>query len=178
MAKPLGDLFKMSKSKANWRLSGKKIAWPQTKAQAQLGWAFEERPGGWVIASRVDANGQVQRIRFSALESGKNLGALIGGQLWHGELQTKRRGGSGAGSGDSDLTAQFPGKVRKLLVANGEAVSEGQGLILVEAMKMEFSVKAPAAGTVRRVLVEEGQQVSPGQLFVEFLPSDATPDSN
>ncbi len=164
----------MSQTKLTWRMSGKKIAWPDSKGTAAQIWKFENRPGGWVIASRELPSGKVERVRFSAVDSGKNFGALISGKLWHGELQAKRRGGAGAGAADSDLTAQFPGKVRKVLVQDGTTVVQGQPLLLVEAMKMEFSIKAPSDGVLKKVLVEEGQQITPGQLFVEFVPS-ATP---
>ena len=60
----------------------------------------------------------------------------------------EQRGGAG-GEEHADLVAQFPGKVRKVLVAEGAQVAEGEPLVLVEAMKMEFAVKAPRAAAWR-----------------------------
>jgi biotin carboxyl carrier protein len=53
----------------------------------------------------------------------------------------------------------MPGKVVKLLVAEGQEVQAGDVLVILEAMKMEHSVKAPESGMVEKVLVSEGEQV-------------------
>jgi biotin carboxyl carrier protein len=102
------------------------------------------------------------------------FGVAIAGRLLQGQLDSEgRKSDTGAGGGDSDLVAQFPGKVRKILVADGARVNEGDSLLLVEAMKMEFAVKAGAAGIVKKVLVKEGQQLSPGDRFLDFEESKA-----
>ena len=70
-------------------------------------------------------------------------------------------------AGGGSLTAQMPGQVMEVYVAEGDAVEEGQPLLLLEAMKMEMRVVAPVAGTVARLLVEQGQAVDRGQQLVE-----------
>jgi biotin carboxyl carrier protein len=80
-----------------------------------------------------------------------------------------RRGGAAAGAhgqGPQRLTAPMPGKVVRLLVAPGDEVQARQGLVVVEAMKMENELKAARAGRVRDVLVAEGQSVEAGVLLV------------
>jgi biotin carboxyl carrier protein len=57
------------------------------------------------------------------------------------------------------LTAPMPGKVVRVLVKQGQAVEEGQGLVVVEAMKMENELKSPKAGTVTEVFAREGLAV-------------------
>jgi biotin carboxyl carrier protein len=57
------------------------------------------------------------------------------------------------------ITAPMPGKVVKILVKLGDAVSEGQGLVVVEAMKMENELKSPKAGRVVELLAQEGAAV-------------------
>ena len=53
-------------------------------------------------------------------------------------------------------------------VAAGDSVQAGQGLIVMEAMKMENELRAAASGTVKNVLVEPGKAVEKGTLLIEF----------
>ena len=64
------------------------------------------------------------------------------------------------------LHAPMPGKVIRVLVDEGDAVEEGQALVVLEAMKMEHSLRAPDEGTVRAVRAYEGEQVEAGQVLV------------
>jgi 3-methylcrotonyl-CoA carboxylase alpha subunit/acetyl-CoA/propionyl-CoA carboxylase biotin carboxyl carrier protein len=72
----------------------------------------------------------------------------------------------------------MPGTVLELRVAEGDAVAEGQVLGMMEAMKMELSLKAPFAGTVTAVEVDAGHQVALGAtLFVVSTgPTDEDAD--
>jgi biotin carboxyl carrier protein len=154
------------KSKESFRISGKKVALPAPSAE---GWSFETRPGGWVVAvKRNSAGAESERRRFFLHESKGKLGFSVDGSLFFGSVQTEARGGGSSGGSEADLQAQFPGKVRKILVASGAKVEEGTPLLLLEAMKMEFSVKAPYAGVVDRIHVKEGQQLSPGDRFLDL----------
>jgi len=63
------------------------------------------------------------------------------------------------------ITAPMPGRVVKVLTAEGTAVTRGDGIIVLEAMKMENELKAPRDGIVASVLVEEGQGVEGGALL-------------
>ena len=77
-------------------------------------------------------------------------------------------GETGASAGPHQLTAPMPGLVVKVEVAAGDRVEPGQGLIIVEAMKMENELLAESAGRVEKVLVEAGQTVEKGDLLVEL----------
>ena len=82
-----------------------------------------------------------------------------------------RRGGAGAslgGAGEKEVCSMMPGKVVELLVQTGDAVEKDQGVIIIEAMKMENEIRAPVAGTVKAVHVEVGQAVESGELLVEL----------
>jgi biotin carboxyl carrier protein len=72
--------------------------------------------------------------------------------------------GSGAGpvAGPAAIIAPMPGRVVKLLVNAGDPVAVRQGVIVVEAMKMENELRAPKAGTVRELRVAEGALVEAG----------------
>jgi 3-methylcrotonyl-CoA carboxylase alpha subunit len=143
----------------SFRVSGSRHELPQAAA-----WKLTPRPGGWILAE----DGQGRRVRFMISESAGSLGIAIAGRILHGRIEAASRQEAGGGSGDTDLVAQFPGKVRKLLVQEGSIVKEGEVLLLVEAMKMEFSVKAGSAGRVARIHVKEGQQLSPGDRFLDL----------
>ncbi len=147
-----------------FRVNGKKLEVP---APAE-GWTFETRPGGWTVATRARPDGSAERKRVFIHESKGRLSFSIDGMLYHGGLDVKSRASGTAGGSDQDLIAQFPGKVRKILVAEGEQVAEGTPLVLLEAMKMEFSVKAPFAGKIEKILVREGQQLVPGDRFLDL----------
>jgi geranyl-CoA carboxylase alpha subunit len=75
--------------------------------------------------------------------------------------------GSG-GAADTELRAPMNGKVVTVLVSEGNAVTKGQRLVVVEAMKMQHELTAGAAGTVLRVVVRPGDQVATRQLLVEL----------
>jgi acyl-CoA carboxylase subunit alpha len=62
----------------------------------------------------------------------------------------------------------MPGQVLRILVAKGQAVKPGDGLIVLEAMKMEQTIKATIQGVVRAVLVKPAEVVAPGQMLVEI----------
>src|SRR6185436_3086463 len=84
----------------------------------------------------------------------------VGADVLEVDLQDAARGvsaGAHKASGASKLTAPMPGKVVRLLVTPGQAVAAGEGLVVMEAMKMENELKAVRAGTVREVRVKEGQ---------------------
>ncbi len=65
--------------------------------------------------------------------------------------------------------APMPGQVLKVLVSPGQQVTEGDGLIILEAMKMEQIIKATTAGIIEAVLVKEGEIVMPGEALVQIV---------
>lgn len=80
-------------------------------------------------------------------------------------------GGSAGGQSAGELRASMPGKVVKVLCKPGDGIKAGQGLLVIEAMKMENELRAVAAGKVTEVLVREGQAVEGGQLLVSLVPA-------
>jgi biotin carboxyl carrier protein len=71
-------------------------------------------------------------------------------------------------SGPAPLVAPMPGLIVRVNVADGDVVQAGQGLVVMEAMKMENELRSPAAGTVKRVLVQPGTAVEKGAMLVEL----------
>jgi biotin carboxyl carrier protein len=79
------------------------------------------------------------------------------------------RGGRGTlfgAEGKQKVTAPMPGKVVRVLVSAGDTVEANQGLVVVEAMKMQNEIRAPKAGTIERIFISEGQAVAAGEALV------------
>jgi biotin carboxyl carrier protein len=66
------------------------------------------------------------------------------------------------------VKAPMPGRISKLLVHEGELIEAGQGVCILEAMKMENEIKTPVTGIVKAVRVQEGQAVEKNVLLVEI----------
>ena len=75
---------------------------------------------------------------------------------------------AGAAGGSEQITAYMPGRVVRILVEEGEEVEAGQGVLVLEAMKMENEIQAEHGGTVEKILVEEGQAVEGGDVLFEI----------
>jgi biotin carboxyl carrier protein len=71
-------------------------------------------------------------------------------------------------SGKGSCRAEMPGKIVRILKANGESVGAGEGIVVVEAMKMQNEILSPVAGTVVNCQVREGQTVDTGDLLFEI----------
>jgi acetyl-CoA carboxylase biotin carboxyl carrier protein len=66
----------------------------------------------------------------------------------------------------TDVCAHITGTVWKIEVKEGDVVTEGQTCVILESMKMEMPVEAPANGTVSKIACKEGEAVSEGQVLV------------
>jgi biotin carboxyl carrier protein len=76
--------------------------------------------------------------------------------------------GGSSGVGDTEVRSLMPGKIVEVLVSVGDEVGQDQGVLIMEAMKMENEVRASTAGTVTAILVAEGQAVEAGELLLEL----------
>ena len=81
-------------------------------------------------------------------------------RAWRG-----RRHGAMEAEGRQQVCAPMPGKIVRVLVSAGDAVEVGQGLLVVEAMKMQNEICSPKSGRVDKVLVKEGQAVNAGDIL-------------
>jgi len=77
-----------------------------------------------------------------------------------------RRAAAGASAGPCNLVAPMPGKVVRLLKAEGAQVEAGEGVVVVEAMKMQNEIRSPRKGVVKKILVAAGAAVSAGETLV------------
>lgn len=81
-------------------------------------------------------------------------------RAWQG-----RRHGAMEAEGRQQIVAAMPGKVVRVLVNAGDEVEAGQGLVVVEAMKMQNEIRSPKKGKVERFQVKEGQAVNAGEVL-------------
>lgn len=128
------------------------------------------------LAARLGTNGRLdmelagRRLRAYVARSGQRRYVSLGGATWTlqpPDPQRVRRSERGEGGGS--LTAGMPGRVLDVLVSEGATVQKGDTLVLLEAMKMELRIQAPADGQVSRVLCAAGQVVERGQVLVEMV---------
>ena len=106
------------------------------------------------------------------IESGaQGYYAAVNGRRYSIQVRDPRRlsrgGGSLAVTGRQKVTSPMPGKVVRVLVQEGDEVTAGQGLVVVEAMKMQNEIRSPKAGRVVAVMVKEGAAVGGGEALVE-----------
>jgi len=97
---------------------------------------------------------------------------LVDGRTYRIQLVDERRmriGGTQSGvelEGRQLVSVPMPGKIIAILVAEGDSVEKGQGLVIVEAMKMENEVRSPIAGEIKEIKVKPGDTVDGGAVLV------------
>ena len=108
-------------------------------------------------------DGRVYDVEFD--DVGEEVQVLVRGDVFYVDVADERALRLRAGAitlkveGRVTLTAPMPGKVVRVLVKPGDSVQEGQGLVVVEAMKMENELKSPKTGTITEVFAREGSPV-------------------
>lgn len=108
-----------------------------------------------------------RRHRVATARTGDRTFVWCDGQTFEFEAGGSRRAAAGLDH-HGGLTSPMPGRVRRVLVSEGASVERGQALLVLEAMKMEHSIRAPKDGTVLRVCVAEGDLVDSGVELVEL----------
>ena len=119
--------------------------------------------GPYVRSLRLQDGTQVPLVHH---REGNTHQVTLDGSTVHVEiidpLAAKRRRREDEIGSSGVVKALMPGRVVRVLVAQGDAVRKGQGLVILEAMKMENEIIAPADGTVDELFVEPGQTVEAG----------------
>ena len=124
---------------------------------------------------RADAErGQLELLmdgeRVTAYVSSDNAKrwVTINGQTVVVTKSSSAKRGSGRHDHSGELTAPMPGQVRTVNVREGDVVTKGQTLMVLEAMKMEIRIQAPMNGMVTKLSVKQGQAVEKEQVLVEL----------
>ncbi len=123
---------------------------------------------------KFDVEIKGQRMQGAVAQTGQTIWYSLNGEVW--TVDTAARTGRGAprgGLADANIiVAPMPGKIIKVLVEGKARVTAGQTLVVMEAMKMEYTLKASAEGVVEEVNCSAGEQVALGTTLVK-LKSDA-----
>lgn len=101
-----------------------------------------------------------------SVADGDTRWVFLDGEVY--EFEVQREGRRKASPHHSSLSAPMPGTVIRINVVAGAVVKRGDTLIVLEAMKMELPVRAPADGIVKTVSCREGELVQPGAALVEL----------
>jgi len=113
---------------------------------------------------------------YLAEANGKKYVSIAGEQFLIEEAESEASAVSGADATAVDeapvAASPMPGKVVKILVKLGDKVEKGQGLVIVEAMKMENEIKSPVKGVVDKVNFKAGDLVDAAQPIIEIKPED------
>jgi len=140
-------------------------------AETEAGWAcrFDGRDIPLDVA-RIAPNrlSVLVKGRSYDVSRGANGSIAVGERSYEVEIRDPkswrgRRQASAGTSGPQKLTASMPGKVVRVLTQKGTKILVGQGVLVIEAMKMQNEVRSPREGIVTAVLVQEGTSVNAGQ---------------
>ena len=120
---------------------------------------------------KVTVNGTVYDVDVEVEEEKRpSLGAiLVGSASAYGVTPSAAKAPA---TSSNALTANLAGTVVKVLVQEGQKVTSGETLLVLEAMKMETEVTAPKDGTVAHVAVSVGDAVQSGQVLVEWAEEE------
>ena len=117
-------------------------------------------------------NGKTYTIALK--KEGKAIEIFYKGETFIFEVpSTRDKSALENASGIDKIVAPMPGRVVKVLKASGEKVSEGEGVIIVEAMKMESELKSAIDGTVTEVSAKDGDTVDLGAHLITVVADDA-----
>lgn len=111
-------------------------------------------------------NGQSRSI--GVLKKGKKIQVFLDGDLYELEAVSEReqRKTHHTASGVQEIKSPMPSRVVKVLKAEGDDVGMDEGLVVVEAMKMESELKSPIEGKVKNIMVKEGDAVEAGTVLL------------
>ena len=143
-----------SGERARWTIDGSELDVDAVEVSPGI---YSILIGGKSLEARVEAKGDSQlRVTVASREY---EATIRNSRKW------KRDRAAGAeAEGRQQVTTPMPGKIVLVLMKTGDAVDAGQGIVVVEAMKMQNEIRSPKSGTVERLLVVAGQTVNAGEV--------------
>jgi 3-methylcrotonyl-CoA carboxylase alpha subunit len=119
---------------------------------------------------RLTAQLEDATVEGSVVRLGSRIEVFLPGRHHILEMHDPLRQELAVESRTGDLEAPMPGKIIAILVGTGDRVDKDAPLLILEAMKMEHTIKAPAAGRIARIRCSVGEQVTEGAELIEFEP--------
>jgi 3-methylcrotonyl-CoA carboxylase alpha subunit len=116
-----------------------------------------------------------RRIRITGARTRNSIVVTAGPASFEFTPIEGRVGNARHGLAAPEVTAPMPGKILKVLVAEGDRVEHGQALAVLEAMKMETTLYAESAAIVKKISVAEGEMVDHGAVIITFNPAAEDP---
>jgi len=120
---------------------------------------------------RIELDTASGSARLAVVSGARDVWVSFQGRAYHLERPQRERPGAASETGTDEIRAPMTGRVAKLAAIAGATAREGDLLLTLEAMKMEFRLTAPEDGIVAEVRCAEGDQVELGQLLVRLDPS-------
>lgn len=146
------------------------LSFKKEDSKTEINYAYKKLENGYYS---IVADGQSYVVRFA--HDGIKTMAYLEGETLTFNLEDARTvakriaksKGAGAGlEGKVEIKSMMPGKIVAVKVKEGDAVTEGQGLVILEAMKMENEIASPKAGKVTSVTVSAGQSIESGSVMI------------
>jgi biotin carboxyl carrier protein len=141
-----------------WKIDGQEVEADAVEVSPGIysvivdGESFEARIEGTSSNLRIVADGKEY---IAAIENPREL--------------KKNRAGAAETQGRQNIVAPMAGKIIRVLVSIGDQVQSGQGLAIVEAMKMQNEIRSPKSGKIERLGVVAGQTVNPGEIIAVVI---------
>ena len=126
---------------------------------------------------KVIVNGEEFEVDLT--QEGENWTAVVNGETFEitvpdaGPAPKQRRSSGGKSKKSGKVSANIPGKVVTVEVSLGDEVTEGQVVMILEAMKMQNEIQAPVSGTVTEIHCEEGQSIEANVPLLVITPPES-----
>ena len=128
------------------------------------------RIGGFGLSLLLDGSGDSREVQIAPGGAPGEVLVRLDGRSVTALIDGRRAGRAsvdgGTHAGEQSVVAPMPGRVVRVLVARGDDVAARQGVVVVEAMKMENELRSPKAGRVKEVTVAAGASVEAGRVLI------------
>jgi len=140
------------------RIDGRVVAADVKQVQPEV---YSVLIDGAAFEARIECRASELRVQIDGREF---FIAIADPRQWR-----RDRNQIAAAEGYQQIVSSIPGKVVRVMVRAGDAVEAGQGLLVVEAMKMQNEIKSPKAGKIERIAAQEGQTVNAGEVLAVIV---------